>query len=203
MHDWRYAVSVTEYVRDTVAEARIDLWDDVEPPLILCESRATAGVLENHAYEYLTPITATGGQSGGFIVNEIVPLLQDKRRVLYVGDHELRGPAEQIEQNTKRYIEQHAARSFSAEEWVKIALTAEQVRRSSRLQDLVISKLDKRYKPHKAYEAVECEALGQGVLVRMIRRHLDNLLPEPLEFVRQHEQRQRDRVQRLLKRLTP
>jgi hypothetical protein len=32
-----------------------------------------------------------------------VPLLKgNKRRVLYVGDHELRGPADQIEANTKR-----------------------------------------------------------------------------------------------------
>jgi hypothetical protein len=37
--------------------------------------RATAGVLERTTGGYLCPITATGGQAGGFIVNEIVPLL--------------------------------------------------------------------------------------------------------------------------------
>ena len=47
---------------------RIDLWDGEEPPLIICESRATMGVLRDLAYEYLVPITATNGQSGGFIV---------------------------------------------------------------------------------------------------------------------------------------
>jgi hypothetical protein len=54
---WRYAASVYE--------------------LIICEARATRGVLEWIAAEYLCPITATGGQCGGHIVNEIVPLLKD------------------------------------------------------------------------------------------------------------------------------
>jgi len=110
--------------------------------------------------------------------------------VLYIGDYELRGPADQIEQNTRRYIEEHAGRSFDEGEWTKIALTKQQVDANSRLQRLAISKLDKRYKPAKRYEAIECEALGQGVLVRLIRQHLDRLLPEPIADVREREQRQ-------------
>lgn len=109
---WRYADTVIDYLIDTVPLARIDLWAGEPPPLIIFESRASAGVFRDHAYEYLTPITATGGQCGGFIVNEIVPLLKgNKRKVLYVGDCELRGPADQIEQNTKRYIEKHTGTS--------------------------------------------------------------------------------------------
>jgi hypothetical protein len=199
---WRYAVTVADYLRDTVERARIDLWAGEEPPLIICENRATAGVLDDLASEYLAPITATGGQSGGFIVNEIVPLLRGKRRVIYVGDYELRGPAEQIEQNTKRYVERHTGRVFGPGEWVKVALTEQQVDRSARLRGLAITKLDKRCKPHKAYEAVECEALGQGVLVRLIRRHLGRLLPEPLEVVSEREAHQQQDVERLLTRLT-
>src|SRR5262249_20739107 len=80
------------------------------PPLIICEARATRGVLERTvAAEYLCPITATGGQSAGHIVNEIVPLLaDDDRKVLYIGDCEVDGPADQIEANTRAYIETHA-----------------------------------------------------------------------------------------------
>jgi hypothetical protein len=89
---WRYADSVLQYLRDTIDLARIDLWAGEEPPLLLCESRATAGVLSDLAYEYLTPITATGGQCGGFTVTDIAPLLRGRRKVLYVGDHELRVP---------------------------------------------------------------------------------------------------------------
>jgi hypothetical protein len=194
LDSWRYADSVVDYIKDTVDLARIDLWAGKEPPLLLCEARTTKGVLRDLAYEYLTPITATNGQSGGFTVTDIVPKLRKNRRVLYVGDFELRGPADQIETNTRRYIEEHTNRVFSDRDWIKIALTEKQVKASVRLQRLAISKLDKRYKPAKQYEAIECEALGQGVLVRLIRKHLDRLLPEPIANVREREERQQVRV---------
>jgi hypothetical protein len=198
---WRYADTVIDYSIDTVPEARIDLWAGELPPLIIFESRAAEGVFNDHAYEYLTPTTATGGQCGGHIVNEIVPLLKgNKRCVLYVGDYELRGPADQIEANTRRYIEEHTGRTFGPGEWTKIALTEKQVNASKRLQRLTIDKLDQRYKPAKHYEAIECEALGQGVLVRLIRKHLDSLLPEPLDVVREREAAQRVQVRQLLLR---
>jgi len=200
--EWRYGFTVISYLIDTIPRARIDLWAEQSPPLIISESRATAGVLRTLAYEYLTPITATGGQCGGFIVNEIVPLLRgNKRHVLYVGDHELRGPADQIEANTKRYIEKHTGRTFEPGEWTKIALTEHQVKASARLRRLAIAKLDKRYKPPKEYEAIECEALGQGVLVRLIRKHLDSLLPEPLEVVSDRERIQRESARAALLRI--
>jgi ribonuclease HII len=131
---WRYADTVADYLVDTVDRARIDLWDGEPPPLIICESRATKGVLGDLVYQYLVPITATNGQCGGFIVTDIVPLLQDRRKVLYVGDYELRGPADQIETNTKRYIEEHTGRTFGPDEWIKIALTDEQVKANPRLK---------------------------------------------------------------------
>jgi hypothetical protein len=195
---WTYAPTVANYVKDAVDRARIDLWQGAEPPLIICESRATMGVLRNLAYQYLVPITATNGQSGGFTVTDIVPLLMQDRRVLYIGDYELRGPADQIEQNTKRYIEEHTGRTFGEREWTKIALTEQQVDTNTRLRRLAITKLDNRYKPAKWYEAIECEALGQGVLVRLIRRHLDRLLSEPIADVVEREQRQRVRVRAAL-----
>jgi hypothetical protein len=106
----RYAPSVYEYAIDTIPLARIDCWDGELPPLHICEARATRGVLERIATdEYLCPITATGGQCGGHIVNEIVPLLNgNERKVLYIGDCEERGPGDQIEANTRRYIENYA-----------------------------------------------------------------------------------------------
>jgi hypothetical protein len=206
LHEWRYAATVADYVRDTVPLARIEAWGGEEPPLIICESRATAGVLRNLAYEYVVPITATGGQSGGHIVNSIVPLLHEQRPVLSIGDYELRGPAEQIEANTRRYIEKHTGREFGTDEWVKIALTQEQVNRSARLQRLALDKLDKRYKPPKPYEAIECEALGQGVLVRLVRTHLDRMRRkrgfEPIEQVHEKEKKQREGVAKALREIS-
>ena len=172
-----------EYVADSVERARINCWGDELPPFIICEARATRGVLERTvAAEYLCPITATGGQSAGHLVNEVVPPLKgNKRRVLYLGDCEERGPGDQIEANTRHYIEEHAGRTFTAKTWIKVALTPEQVVRNSRLRALTIDKVDNRYRPPRPYRAVECEALGQAVLERMLRRVLDRLLPEPLE----------------------
>jgi hypothetical protein len=198
----RYANTVIDYLIETISIARIDLWQGELPPLIICESRATMGILRSDMYLYLCPFTATNGQSGGFTVTDIVPMLKgNKRRVLYIGDCELRGPADQIEANTKRYIEKHTGRTFGPGEWTKIALTEKQVNASPRLKRLAITKLDKRYKPAKEYEAIECEALGQGVLVRLIRKHLDSLLPEPLAEVRERERKQCEEMKALLRRL--
>jgi hypothetical protein len=198
----RYADSVGQYLIDTVDLARIDLWAGEEPPLLICESRATSGVLRDLAYEYLIPITATNGQCGGFIRTDIAPLLTERRKVLYVGDYELRGPADQIEANTRRAIEKHTGRKFIVgKDWSKIALAERQVKASVRLQRLSIVKLDKRYKPPKEYEAIECEALGQGVLTRLIRKHLDELLPEPLSDVRVREREQRAQMRAALAKL--
>jgi hypothetical protein len=198
----RYAVTVYEYVLDTVELARINCWDGQLPPLIICEARATRGVLERIVYEYLCPITATGGQCGGHIVNEIVPLLKDNdRKVLYIGDCEVDGPGDQIEANTRTYIEQHTGRTFTSETWIKVALTVEQVNRSPRLRRLVIDKIDHRYKPPRPYQAIECEAVGQMALERMLRARLDALLPEPLADVLVREERQQAKVRRALGRM--
>jgi hypothetical protein len=198
---WRYGASVYEYVAESVELARIDCWRGEPPPLIICEARATRGVLERVASDYLCPITATGGQSAGHIVNEIVPLLEGNEcKVLYLGDCEERGPGDQIEANTRRYIEEHAGRTFTAETWVKVALTPEQVARSPRLRRLAIEKVDHRCKPPRPYTAIECEAVGQAALERMLRAALDRLLPEPLTRVQEREARQRRQLAALLRR---
>jgi hypothetical protein len=196
---WNYAANMYEFAIDANEGGRIDCWHGELPPLIICEARATRGVLERIASDYLAPITATGGQCGGHIVNEIVPLLRDnERKVLYIGDCEERGPGDQIEANTRRYIEEHAGRAFTPDTWIKVALTPEQVARNPRLRRLAIDKFDNRCKPPRPYRAIECEAVGQAVLERMLRKVLDEMLPEPLELVR--EQRQRKQVAALLRR---
>lgn len=68
-------------------------WGNEPAPLIVCESRTFGGVLARTlAPEYLCPVTATGGQVGGFLHTNIAPLLiGNERRVLYVGDLDLAG----------------------------------------------------------------------------------------------------------------
>jgi hypothetical protein len=202
LDNWMFAASVYEYASDAVERARIDLWRGEDPPLYLFESRAAWGVCRNLFSEYLVPNAPTGGQCHGFLVNEIAPLLEgNNRRVRYVGDYELRGPADQIETHTKAVLERHSGRTFTAETWEKIALTEAQVKARPRLRRLEITKHDNRYKPPKAYRAVECEALKQTVLLDIIRRDLDAMLPEPLERVRVREEEQRAKLRAALRRL--
>ena len=54
------------------ARAALDASGGKPAPLILRENGATKGVLERTAQQYLVPIGATNGQSGGFLVNEVV-----------------------------------------------------------------------------------------------------------------------------------
>jgi hypothetical protein len=200
--EWRYATTVYSYVLANVEDARIDCWAGDPPPLIVCESRATKGVLERITARYLCPITATNGQSGGFIVTDIVPLLSDNGRpVLYIGDCEVSGPADQIEANTQRYIEEHSGRIFTARTWSRVALTREQVNRSPRLRKLVIDKIDRRYKTPRAYQAIECEAVGQVLLEQMLRARLEGLLPKPLADVLERQARQRAKIRRAFARI--
>jgi hypothetical protein len=192
--EWEFADSVYEYAIEAAERARIDCWDGQPAPLVICESRATKGVLERITAEYLVLITATGGQCGGHLVNDVVPKLRSAdgayngRETLYIGDHEIRGPGDQIEANTKRYLEKHVGHDVR---WLRIALTQQQVDDDERLLGLVIKKLDRRYKPPRPYKAVECEAVGQRALERMLRAAIETRLPRPLAEVLAREEEQR------------
>lgn len=186
---WRSAGSVREYLIDQVAHARLDCWDGYPAPLVMCEARSTKGVLERIASDYLAPIGATNGQCGGFLVTDVVPLLRGNvRRVLYIGDHEIGGPADQIEDNTRRYLEEHVGRRIN---WTRVALTQAQVDADPRLLGLVIEKTDRRSKPPRTYKAVECEAVGQATLEQLLRDVLERLLPVSLEDIREQERSER------------
>lgn len=191
---WQTAQSVAQYVLASIKQATLDPWGAQAAPLILCESRSLAGVLRSVASEYACPIASTNGQSRGFLVSQVAPQLQPSQRVLYLGDFDHCG--NQIEAATRRTLEQH---SGVTREWERIALTAEQVREF----DLpVISKADNRYRPVRYYDAVETEAIGQAEIVAALRSRLDELLPEPLDDVRERQQQQREQVTQQLRELT-
>jgi hypothetical protein len=181
-----YADSVSRYLLDAVADARINCWRDEPPPLIICESRTFAGVLRRTlAPDYLTPVTATNGQVGGFLHTNVASVLDDnERRVLYVGDLDRRGGM--IEANTRRVLGEAAERDFDGDRWRRVALTQAQVQAHGLP---VVSKWDGALRQH--FDAVEVEALGQGVVTEIIRATLDALLPESLVDVLTREERQR------------
>lgn len=187
---YRYADTIADYLLDTIPAARINCWGNEPPPLIVCESRTFGGVLARTlAPLYLCPVTATNGQVGGFLHTNVVPLLDgNERRVLYVGDHDLAGAS--IESNTRAVLEHETGER----DWQRVALTSEQA------TDLpIVEKIDRRFRPPRKHEAVEVEALGQGVVTEIIGAALDALLADPLADVQVREQAEREQQERRLR----
>jgi hypothetical protein len=107
--DWDHAPTVLDYMLDAVGYARINPWGVELPPLILCESAATAAVLRYAvAADYVAPISGVRGQAAGFLRNEIAPRLAgNDRPVLYLGDLDRSGA--DIEANAQRVLEREQA----------------------------------------------------------------------------------------------
>ncbi len=191
LDSWQYAPSVGKYVEDTLPFARIDLWEDAAPPLIICESRSLAGVLRRIARDYLCPIAATNGQVGGFLHTTVGPLIEEgggTRRVLYFGDLDLSGG--HIEENTRNELSE-----YGELDWQRLAITDVQVRE----HDLVpVMKTDRRFRPPKKLPAVETEALRQREIQRILTERLDAELPESLPVVLEREEQQRVAVRERL-----
>jgi hypothetical protein len=211
------APSVVEYVASSVDHASLDRWDGKPAPLILCESRSLAGVLEDSvAALYACPITSTNGQTRGHLISKVAPTLQVGQRVLYLGDWDHCG--HQIEAATRDTLDEHRpfwgmvapatdlarairrGRSSVEPLWERVALTTEQVDAHG-LRAQIISKPDHRYKPVRYFDAVETEAFGQANIVAALRARLDELMPEPLDDVLERQQQQRDQVAERLRRL--
>jgi len=189
LDDYTGYASILDGVSATLPGIDLDSWHGAAP-LVLTESRSLAGVLRGIVSDYGGLIAATNGQVGGFLHTEIAPRLQDGGIVVYLGDLDLAG--DQIETNTRRVLEQELGGRL---QWERLALTQEQVRE----RDLpIIVKNDRRYKDGRPHEAVETEALSQAVLVNILRRRLDALLPEPLSRVRERAERERRRIAALL-----
>ena len=185
------ASSLREWMLEVLPQARLDPWAG-DAPLILTESRSLAGVLRELIDDYAAQIAATNGQCGGFLHTRIAPVLSPGQRVLYLGDFDLSGG--QIEDNTRRVLE----REVGELAWERLALTREQVQQ----YDLpLIEKHDRRYHDAHPHEAVETEAIGQTIILRIVRSRLEQLLPEPLATVQVRADAQRAVIQRALQRL--
>lgn len=184
LYQWRCADTVSDYLADSVTQARLNPWGTA-PPLLLCESRSLAGVLREMMRDYRCAIAATNGQAGGFLRTEIAPILEgNDRPVLYLGDLDHQG--DQIEANTRDVLEREAGREI---DWRRIAITPAQVEE----RDLTpMWKSDNRYRPARVSRAWECEALGQSTIVTLAQNVLDRLLPEPLSDVLEREEQERE-----------
>lgn len=184
LDDYTGYPSIKQGLLSKLPFTKLDPWRGAAPT-VLTESRSLAGVLRSVVRDYGCRIAATNGQCGGFLRTDIGPRLQANDRVLYLGDLDLAG---QIETNTRRVLEREADGTLR---WERLALTARQVAEHN-LPTIV--KRDRRYNDEHPHEAVETEALSQTVLVDILRRRLNALLPEPLSRVQERAERQRRRV---------
>jgi hypothetical protein len=161
--------------------------------MTLTESRSLAGVLRGLVRTYCARIASTNGQCGGFLRTDIAPMLSPGDVVLYLGDYDLSGG--HIEENTRRVLEQTIGGPLK---WERLAITKEQI---AEYNLPTITKSDGRFKNGGGeHEAVETEALSQTVLVDILRRRLDALLPEPLQDVQERAEREREHIRKLLER---
>jgi hypothetical protein len=188
--------SIQQEILDTAATYQINPWGpERRAPLILTEDRGVAGALNDLAAEYRCRIAATAGQCGGFLRTDVGPMLYWTGRVLYLGDAD-KGGAD-IENHTKEVFAEEFKffwRHITA--WERLAITEEQIKK---YKLPIIMKRDAR--TGKRYPAVECEALRQVVINRIVRQRLDELLPVPLKVVRVQELAQRKRLVRKLHRM--
>ena len=169
----------------------LDPWNGCAP-LILTESRSLAGVLRALMREYRVKIAPTNGQTNGFLRNDVAKVITAETPVLYLGDWDFSGG--HIEANTRRVLERVCGHDL---DWERLALTEAQVR-DPVLNLAVIDKYDRRTKT--THPSVETEALSQQVIVQIVRDRLAALLPEPLAFVQEREEAERERLRRLLRR---
>jgi hypothetical protein len=189
VEDFTGSVTVADDLLGYLDQACIDPWNG-EAPLIITESRSLAGVLREMCSEYRVRITSTNGQVGGFLHTSVAPILESGDRVGYLGDFDLAG--DDIEANTRAVLEG----IVGPLRWQRLALTREQVERHNLP---IIIKYDKRFKDGGGrHEAVETEALSQSLIVNIVHRWLDRLLPKSLDAVHVREQRERDRLRQLL-----
>lgn len=185
--EWQHAATVADYLADRLDEATINPWGG-EPPLILCESRATAGVLERVASAYCCPISGRSGQVAGHLHTRVAPLLRVERLVLYLGDLDKAGG--DIERNTRGVLERAADREI---DWERLGITHEQVEERN---IEAIWKVDGRDRTGRW--AWEAEALTQAGLIALVREKLDALLPERLDDVLEREREEREVLARFL-----
>jgi hypothetical protein len=151
------------FLNDALDSFRLNPFEPDEPPLILTESRGNAEVLSRVASQYCCPIAGVKGFVAGFLRTKIAPLFKgNEREVLYLGDYDRSGF--DIENNARKTLQNAVGRVIA---WKRIALTQTQID-AGKMEP--IWKVDKR--DGQGHDAWECEALGQNVVVSIVRKAL-------------------------------
>jgi hypothetical protein len=180
---------VPHYVADLVSSAAIDRCPGVPRPVILCESRGIGGILyRGVARDYRITVVPLGGQTNGFLRTKAAPYLTGDVVPLYVGDYDLAGG--DIEANARDVLKD--ALDHELDSWERLMITEKQCKMLQRKYSMEpIAKVDKRFKPHRHYWAFEAEALGQNMVMDIIRKRLEEMAPDPLSAVLEREREEK------------
>lgn len=221
MHSVFTAPTVAEYIDEAVRQAKIARWLGMPAPLIICESRSLAGVLRATAELYACHITSTNGQTKGFLITDVVPMMEVGQRILYFGDLDLSGG--HIEMHTRSVLIEYGGEAgqvlgesgiYDPDAkpslrnpdglWQRVSITARQAaiiereRARKGLPPATIRKPDNRFKPVRYFDAIETEAFGQARIIAALKTRLDELIPEPLADILAREEQQKADMRKLL-----
>jgi hypothetical protein len=181
--------TIRESIESSLQYATISLWHPEPQPLVITESRSLRGVIDDLCDEYQLNLTSVNGHCAGHLRTKVAEVIRTGQVVLYLGDHDFGGHV--IEANTHAVLQEITGSELA---WERVAITEAQIEEHSLTP---ILKTDGR--SNKTYAAVETEALGQGLIVKLLRDRLEQLMPAyRIEAVRAREASER---RRLLKQL--
>jgi len=186
--------SIREELLECLEVCCLDYWDGLAP-LVLAESRSLRGVLIGLCSRYRVFIGSVNGQCAGYLHNNLTPLFANTpdRPVLYFGDWDFSGG--HIEANTRRVIELNIGARVN---WKRLALTEGQI---DEYNLPVIQKFDNRTRKYHA--AVETEALRQEIIVGILEKEFEVLVPIHRQRKMQAlEAKERDRLRRWIEAMT-
>ncbi len=167
-----------DFVRQMAGLYRADLWRDAEYRCeVWAESRSIASVVQDDCRELAVDLFPCGGFSSLSFVHEAAEqhnVLDDTRPlvVLYIGDYDPAGVL--IDQSLERELRTHL-RSDIEMDFRRIAINEEQVA----VYDLPTKprKVGDKRSQHIKY-TVEAEAMPARALRSILRREVEDLLPE-------------------------
>ncbi len=182
----------SDFVSRMAGLYRADLWEQADYRCeVWCESRSIAGVIQADCEELAVSLYAAGGFSSITFAFEAARTMNnedDGREVVifYIGDYDPAGVLIDValERELRRHLDPDVRMRFE-----RIGITREQVERYD-LPTKPRKKSDRR-SLHVEY-AVEAEAMPAGILRRLLRDHIEELLPpRALEIAKIAEDRER------------
>lgn len=185
----------SDFVRRMASLYRADLWEQANYKCeVWCESRSIAGVIQADCEELAVSLYPAGGFSSitfAFDAAQAMNNRSDGREtvIYYIGDYDPAGVL--IDVSLEQELRLHLAPDVKMR-FERLGITREQVEQYT-LPAKPRKESDRR-SLHVEY-AVEAEAMPAGVLRRLLREHIEKLLPpRSLEIAKAAEASERNQL---------